>query len=520
MEVLLAGYNVDGDLLAQLRRSIAAGAQPSDASARPHEPHQTGAKSQAESQIDPEALTPETLSAAYARISRDPRPIPELRADARQDVARARHSNRRIVFGFGHASVAEHAVFNFDVLGLSRLAVEALEATRLGSYTEKSQRYIRISRDAIIPAEIAGGPLEKDFAHLLDGQQRGYERACAVINDHYRTTRPADWADRRSRALLEGAAQEDARYFLGLATAGQLGATLNARSLEATVGRLGAHPLAEVRELAGRLHAAVADIAPSLVLHTEPPAYRCETPHELAKWLNSIRDAARLHVESTRGTGALHAASDSSLVTLIDFPASEDALLAAIVHGHAAISWAQAQALVQKFSAQERRDLMHAALHHLSAHDAPLRQFELPACTFELVVSASCFAQLKRHRMATLLTQDYDPRLGVTIPAIFAEAGLTSEFDSVRRASEELHARISERSSTAAAAYALTNAHRRRLLFRADARELYHLARLRMDAHAQWDIRALVTEMIRQARERMPLAMMLAGGKDRFEEIR
>jgi thymidylate synthase ThyX len=67
--------------------------------------------------------SPETISAAYARISRDPRPISELRASAANALEKARSSNRTIIFEYGHGSVAEHAVFNFDILDLSGLPV-------------------------------------------------------------------------------------------------------------------------------------------------------------------------------------------------------------------------------------------------------------------------------------------------------------------------------------------------------------------------------------------------------------
>src|SRR5208337_2478200 len=98
-------------------------------------------------------ITPETISAAYARISRDPRPVTELRADAREELDKARKSNENIVFKMGHHSVAEHALLNFDILGLSRLAVEALEESRLSAYTEKSQRYITLQGDYVTPVE-------------------------------------------------------------------------------------------------------------------------------------------------------------------------------------------------------------------------------------------------------------------------------------------------------------------------------------------------------------------------------
>ena len=52
-----------------------------------------------------------------------------------------------------------------------------------------------------------------------------------------------------------------------------------------------------------------------------------------------------------------------------------------------------------------------------------------------------------------------------------------------------------------------------------NARELYHIARLRADHHAQWDIRNLAGEMIRQAREVMPLTLMMATGKDGYAPL-
>jgi len=103
MKVILAGYNVDSEVIDELKRN--------------NPPRND--------------VTPETLSASYARISRDPRPVNELRAVARAEVEKARRSNRKIIFKMGHHSVAEHAVFNFDIIGLSRLATEEIEKFRL-----------------------------------------------------------------------------------------------------------------------------------------------------------------------------------------------------------------------------------------------------------------------------------------------------------------------------------------------------------------------------------------------------
>lgn len=58
----------------------------------------------------------------------------------------------------GHSSIAEHAVFNLDILGVSRLAVETIERFRLCSYTEKSQRYVRLEEITSSRKKSGGGP--------------------------------------------------------------------------------------------------------------------------------------------------------------------------------------------------------------------------------------------------------------------------------------------------------------------------------------------------------------------------
>ena len=70
-----------------------------------------------------------------------------------------------------------------------------------------------------------------------------------------------------------------------------------------------------------------------------------------------------------------------------------------------------------------------------------------------------------------------------------------------------------------AAPYILTNAHRRRVLLRANARELYHIARLREDTHAQWDIQNVSKALSACAKKVMPFTFSLTGGKDRYADI-
>jgi flavin-dependent thymidylate synthase len=480
VKIVLAGYNLDAEVIGELKRSSPPRAD----------------------------VTPETLSAAYARISRDPRPADELRAAARAEVERARRSNRNIIFGMGHHSVAEHAVFNFDVIGVSRLAVEDLERLRLCSFTEKSQRYIKLGEDFVVPAEVREAGQEALFTAAVRRQNALYHRLYERLRPHV-FERNADAArDPRNHAVLDGWAKEDARYIISLATQGQLGMTINARNLELLIRRFASKPLAELREIGSRLHALAEEVAPSIILFTEGAEFDAET----------LRDIESAFAESgmTGGFRREGKGRQPRPVRLVEAtPEADDRLLAALAFATSGAPYAAGLARVRAMTAPARKRVAKAAFQRMEFYDFPLREFEFPDLTFELVVSASCFAQLKRHRMATLTAQPYDPELGVTVPPSVEEIGAADEFIGVVAATDEAHARL-KKAVGRAADYILTNAHKRRVLLKINARELYHVSRLREDASAQWDIRAVVAGMSGLARKAMPLTCLMLGGKDAY----
>ncbi|NLA41332.1 MAG: FAD-dependent thymidylate synthase [Smithella sp.] len=481
MKVLLAGYNVDYDLIRELREKSGL----------------------------TQDITPETISAAYARISRSPKPVDQLRVDARAEVEKARRSNRSIVFEMGHSSVAEHAVFNIDVIGVSRLLVEEIEKFRLCSYTEKSQRYVLFDRDFVVPEEIVRAGMEKDFAETIRMQNDSYREL-------YEQLRPWVFAQNRelaenpaNRSLLEGWAKEDARYVISLATRTQLGMTINARNLELMLRRLASLPLAEARLCGEKLYAATRDIAPSLIRYARATDYdRLTRPR--------LRMKAEILLEKRSQGAEPERFADVRLVSAT--PGADRQAAAALMFASSGLSYRQCRNRAAGLSQRGLKSLFQTAFENMQPYDAALRELENIDLCYELAVSASCFAQLKRHRMATVIAQDYAPGLGVTVPPSVRATGRQKKFMDVMRATQRAHDRIREKLPSAPP-YLLTNAHRRRVLMKFNARELYHLSRLRADAHAQWDIRNVSEKMLRQARRLMPLTLMMACGKDGFDAL-
>jgi len=302
--------------------------------------------------------------------------------------------------------------------------------------------------------------------------------------------------------------------------------TLNTRNLELMLRRLAAHPRQEARDFSAALFKATKSIAPSLVRYTEATDYDLLTRRELRE-LTAALNARKEHNEEVfpaagrqEGDPPATLAGDPPAAVTLAYatPDADCRILAALLHSSSQLPLSVCLARARKMDAGQQLALIKTALRHLRAFDPVLREFEYAELLFELTVSATCFAQLKRHRMATLTTQDYDPSLGVAIPPSIREIGMEKPYREVMAITESIYGKLRE-NAPAAAPYILTNAHRRRVALKVNARELYHIARLRADRHAQWDIRELTSAMLARARAAMPLALLLATGKDGFDDL-
>jgi flavin-dependent thymidylate synthase len=166
----------------------------------------------------------------------------------------------------GHHSVAEHAVFNLDVIGLSRFAMEELEKFRLSSFTEKSQRYITLDKDFVIPEEIAASGLKAKYVEMIGRQNTAYFEYFGKLKEYVFKKHSELAKDPKNHNLLEGWAKEDARYITALGTQSQAGLTVNARNLELMLRRFASSSLAEVRDLGRAIYWEISEVAPSIVI--------------------------------------------------------------------------------------------------------------------------------------------------------------------------------------------------------------------------------------------------------------
>jgi len=451
-----------------------------------------------------DSLTCETIASSYARISRDPRTISEIRKDARENVKKARELNQRVVFDMGHASIAEHAVFNLDIIGVSRLAAEYIERFRLASYTEKSQRYIKLGEDFVLPQEIPDD-LKDEYVRFVKDSFGLYERIYqGILPSILKEKNPFN--DELKKRDIEGLAMEDARYILPLSVTTQLGLTANARNIEHIIKVLASSPYRELQFIASEILNETTRYAPSLIRYTEPEKYYRQ------EWYSSPQ-------KMTDSPNKINYSLENDGVNLLSINGDIEEIIALHIFENENTGYEEARSLAKRLSIEDKRSKIYEIFKDTNKHHQLPRIFEKVNLEYELVMSASCYAQFKRHRMMTQIPQQYSFDLGFELPPLVKKGGFVEEIERHIRRAIELYNKIFE-NNPFAAPYVILNGHRRRVYAGLNAREIYHLSRLRMDHHAQWEIQRLVAKMVEDAKSRKDFIFDLCCGKDVFDELK
>jgi flavin-dependent thymidylate synthase len=391
-------------------------------------------------------------------------------------------------------------------VGVSRLALEEIEKFRLVSFTEKSQRYVTLEGDYVLPQEIIDNDSKELFRQTIERQNDFYKKSFDVLRAYLFAKHPERIKKKSGRQLVEGLAKEDARYILSLATEGQVGVTINARNLEHLFRRFALSQRSEVQEIGKKMFHQVEKVAPSLILFPEP-----------SKFETALNDSFKTYfLENSPIDSEFSLSGIRKEPVILQYTENaDDMILASFLAMFTGRDYNHAYGAVERMKPVEKENIFKELFKHMEFFDAPPREFELADFTFQVVVSASNFAQLKRHRMATLIAGDYDIGFENTIPGSIKENGLEGEFKDIIDQTNRVYLQLREKYGQAAD-YILTNSHCRLVVKKMNLREFYHFVRLRSDEHTQWDIRGMSHQLIRKVKEIMPYSTMLLCGKSDF----
>ncbi len=443
--------------------------------------------------LSPRHLPPETIAVAFAKTSRVPESF-QVIAEELSDESSARFHEKWVV-GYGHASVAEHAILHIAIENVSRLAVECIESNRLASYTEKSTRYQKWDQDAwFTPPELAGHPLLQT-----------YTRTCSLLFDTYahslgplkslvekqaprRKNETDDSYDRRIRSLYV----DSSRFLLPAASLANLGMTANARVLEGAISKMLSHPLEEVRQVGAEVKRVAQAEVPTLVKYAAPLPYLQDTHKHLTA------------LEINHMGGPLDKSSLDWCSLLAYDPAGEEKVMAAVLYRFSEMSFAEAQRVVQSAGHVEQAKLAALFLAHLGEHDTPMRELEHTSYTFDLLLDQGAYAEFKRHRMMTQTPQMLTARLGYALPRLVVEAGFESEYRNAMDAAAEAFERLADWDPQVAA-YLVPNGYHRRVLFTLNLRQAFALCQLRAAPNAHFSMRRVAQRLAAEIQRVHPL---------------
>ena len=445
--------------------------------------------------LDARLLTEEQIAVAFAMTSRRPEPFDEIARQVSEEKAADFHE--RWVLGYGHASVAEHAVVHLAVENISRLACDGLEDNRLASYTEKSSRYQVIDAGCFhTPAELDSHPAlrqeyRKTCQQLFAAYQELIESSMEYLRGvHNQRNRESDSA---YHLRLRRMATDACRSLLPASTLTNVGVTANARTLEHAISKLMSSELEEERQLGEEIRKQGRAVTPTLIKYADHVGYLAARPQVRRE----LADSQNAPIERN---------PQSAEVRLIHWDVqAEEKVIAALLYGATDIAYSEAWGRAKAMEPGERGRVFDDFLANLGPHDAPPRELETVDYTFEFLLDYGAYREFRRHRMQTYLPQTLGVARGIRIPSLISHAGLERRFTEATDASERTYHKLKKGTSPEVAQYVVTHAHNRRLIAKMNLRECYHLFKLRTSPMAHESIREPMLEALRLAREVHPM---------------
>lgn len=437
--------------------------------------------------LDPKDLTPETIAVTFAKTSRSPESFREIAKELTEE--KSAEFNEKWVVGYGHSSVAEHAILHLAVENLSRLAVESLESARLASYTEKSTRYQKWDpTEYFFPEELSSHPLEAEFRSTVEFLFERYlaalpkvQAVVAAENPQRSDESAAAW-ERRIRSKYV----DVCRFYLPAAALANVGVTVNARELEHMISKMLSHSLAEVQALGTELKAVSQANVPTLVKYANPDPY-----------------LQQVHGRFEQPPAQSNAYSDWCQLVSYD-KQTESKILAAVLYRNSNTDFKSLLSHVDSLGLEEKQLLAGKLMDGVGKFTSPIRELEYGTFTFDLIMDQGAYFEFKRHRMMTLTPQPLTANLGYATPLKLQQAGLEQDYETAMEQARAAYSKLAAWNPEVAS-YIVPNGFNRRSLIEINLRSALHLVNLRSASNAHFSMRRVAQRMAEELRGVLPI---------------
>lgn len=413
-----------------------------------------------------ENLAPEVRAVTFAKCSRSSKSFRDIAHDLTAESSAQFHE--KWVVGYGHSSVAEHAILSIALENVSILATKVIEDCRLASYTEKSTRYQVFDREKYYkPQKLMSskfGKLYEDTANFLFDT---YVELTPKFIEYFKKKIPiaSGINPKVYETICKAKACDVVRYLLPTATLTNLGMTVNARVLEYAISKFLSYPFDEIKEIGQEIKQMSLKVTPTLIKYANYNEYLAKTPVILDKLSKRLVDFKEINKTKD--------------VALVDWDRdAENKLVASLLYRFSKCPYRQIMEKVKTMSKKKKIEIIDAALKNRSSHDRPLREFEHVYYTFDILVDYGAFRDIQRHRMCTQTNQDINCDLGYSMPQEFSELKLERKFKECMERATSTFRKIYSKFPKSAQ-YIVPLAFKKRVLITWNLRELHHFIPLR-----------------------------------------
>lgn len=398
------------------------------------------------------------------------------------DKAKAFHE--KWVVGYGHSSVAEHATVHLAVENVSIVVSKLIEDMRLGSFTEKSTRYVKFDTSSFQPLPELPKDLQKVYNDAASNLFRVYLESFPKVQSWVETKYPrqdgqteASW-----QAVTRSKTCDLLRGLLPAGTKTNLGITANARALAGLLTKMVSHSLEEARAVGWKMHKEALTVAPTLLRHVDENMYREFLSNTRPSLFRPAHDE-----QSVRGVRLMKWDDD----------ARERVILAdAFGYAHGASSEFLGRVIAEQGAVHSDR-ILDGIVSMRGAHDAAPRCFEASSITAELCLDYGAYRDLQRHRMLSPFPQLLTCELGAVVSDELVDAGVMDDVIDALETAKEAWVQIAEHDPFAAQ-YVVPLAYRVRVLWTLNLREVFHVIELRSSKQGHESYRRIAQELYRE----------------------
>jgi len=412
-------------------------------------------------------------------------------------IKKAEEFYDRVLVGYGDDSVAELAGAHIAVENVSNIASKVLEDARIGiSPLEKSTRYVYFDQKVDGKYLFYEEPvlMKSEFAEL-------YMRTMNRLFDTYAQLIPkvsafviekhpqgADVSERAYKSTVRAKTCDLLRGLLPAGTITNLGMFGNGRAFEYLITKMYAHPLQEMKDVAGEIHVELSKVIPSFVK-------RAKEKHGIEQQNFFSETAKAVEMLSSEFSAV---PEPQKTVVLTEYESNEQAevkIVSSILYPNIHLPMTELVARVKKLSPEQRKKIINEyCMRRRNRRHKPGRAFENTNYTFDILGNYGMFRDIHRHRVLTQERQLLSTKNGYDLPPELVESGFDDDFQGAMEVAKGAYDEISVKYPKEAQ-YVVPFAYKLRWYMTLNLREAYHFCELRSMPQGHIDYRRVAQQM-------------------------